>query len=74
VLLWIFLVSRVVDGVYVLTVPSVLAVVAEVPVELRERASGPLPSNAWVSRVSPGASKTLAKPGKVVPAVVVTTA
>ena len=72
-LLWIFLVSRVVDGVKVLTVPSVLAVVAEVPVELRESANGPLPNNAWVSSVSPEASKTLARPGEVVPAVVVTT-
>ena len=72
VLLWIFLVCRVVDGVKVLTVPSRLAAVAEAPVELRVSASGCEPRDAWVSRVSPEASKMLARPA--VPEPVVTTA
>ena len=58
-----FLVCSVVDGVELLTVPSVLAVVAEPAVELRVSASGSMPREAWVSRVSPAASKTLARPG-----------
>ncbi len=69
-----FLVCRVVEGVKLLTVPSVLAVVAEPALELRVRASGLMPNVAWVSRVSPEASKTFARPGALAPALVVTTA
>ena len=74
VLLWIFLVCRVVDGVKLLTVPSVLAVVAEPAVVLRVRASGLMPRVAWVSSVSPAASNTFARPAAPEPVLVVTTA
>jgi hypothetical protein len=60
--------------VKLLTVPSVFAVVAEPALELRVSASGVSPSVAWVSRVSPEASKTFASPGALIPALVVTTA
>src|ERR1700758_4186199 len=70
VLLWMFLVCRVVDGVKLLTVPSVFAVVAEPAVVLRVRARGLMPRVAWVRSVSPEASKTLAKPGAPAPVLV----
>ena len=49
-------------------------VMATPAVELSVTASGFVPNEAWVSRVSPEASKTFARPGKFGPAVVVTTA
>ena len=73
VLLWMFLVSSVVEGVKLVTVPSVLVVVAEPAVELRVCARGFNPKAAWVSRVSPAPSKTFARPGLVAPALVITT-
>jgi hypothetical protein len=69
-----FLVCSVVEGVKLVTVPSVLAVVAEPALELRVSASGLTPREAWVSSVSPEASKTFARPAAPVPALVVTTA
>ena len=72
-LLWMFLVSSVVEGVKLVTVPSVLVVMAEPAVELRVCARGFIPNAAWVSRVSPAASKTFARPGLPAPALVMTT-
>ncbi len=57
-----------------MTVPSELVSVTEEPDELRVDARGPAPRLAWVSRVSPDASKMLAKPARLVPPLVVTTA
>ena len=68
-----FLVSKVTEGVKVLMVPSVFAVVADEPLALRVTARGLMPSEAWVSRVSPAASKILASPGVFGPELVVTT-
>ena len=74
VLLWMFLVCSVVEGVKLLTVPSEFAVVAEPAVVLRVSASGLMPRVAWVSSVSPEASKTFARPAAPAPVLVVTTA
>ena len=57
-----------------MTVPSIPTAVAEVPLELKVRDRGPLLINAWVSRVSPGPSKILARPGEALPVEVVITA
>ena len=74
VLLWMFLVCRVVEGVKVLTVPSVLAVVAEVPAGTQGERQRTNAQRSLGEQGVAGGVENIGQAGRVVPALVVTTA